>query len=72
MSDLRTAKTFFVTEPSRGVFVVNFQLNGELQRFEISKNQLGNFLVDGAGMALRDCGNRVSRDDIAAFVGDPA
>lgn len=52
-----SARHFYLTEPSRGVFIVCFQANdsGEIQRLKISKNQLGNFLVDGAGMALRDC-----------------
>lgn len=54
MSDhVLSAKRFYLTEPSRGLFVVNFQIGGELKRMTISRNQLANFLVDGAGMALR-------------------
>ena len=56
MTEPELAKRFYVTEPSRGVFIVNFQLDGEIQRFRISQDQIGLFLVDGAGMAHRACG----------------
>lgn len=50
------AELFYITEPSRGVFVVNIRTGEQvLWRFEISRDQLANFLVDGAGMALRTC-----------------
>ncbi len=50
------AKLAFLTEPSAGVFVLNFQFgDGEVMQLEISKAQLGNILVDGAGMALQSC-----------------
>lgn len=55
----RTAKLFYLTEPSRGVFVVNIQTwPGTADRIEITKDQLANFLVDGAAMALRDVTGR--------------
>jgi len=53
MSDLAKAKMFYLTEPSRGVFVVNFRIGEALQRFEISRDQLANLLVDGTAMVLR-------------------
>lgn len=51
-------KMFYLTEPSRGVFIVNFRIGLELQRLEISRDQLANFLVDGAAMALRPSDSR--------------
>jgi hypothetical protein len=47
------AQMFYLTEPSRGTFIVNFRVGMELQRIEITRDQLANFLVDGAAMALR-------------------
>ena len=55
MSEMQKAEMFFLTEPSRGVFVVSFRMRSDypLVRVEISRDQLANFLVDGAAMALR-------------------
>lgn len=55
---VRPAKLFFLTEPSRGMFIVNVQIEHALGRIEITKDQLANFLVDGAAMALRDLTGR--------------
>lgn len=52
------ATMFYLTEPSRGRFIVNFRIAMELQRIEITADQLRNFLVDGTAMALRT-GDRV-------------
>jgi len=52
------ATMFYLTEPSRGRFIVNFRIATELQRIEITADQLRNFLVDGTAMALRT-GDRV-------------
>lgn len=52
------AKLFYLSEPSRGVFIVNIQIDEALSRIEITKDQLANFLVDGAAMALRDLTGR--------------
>lgn len=55
----RAAKLFYLTEPSRGVFMVNIQTwPGSVDRIEITKDQLANFLVDGSAMALRDVTGR--------------
>jgi hypothetical protein len=54
MSMAFTAKQFYLTEPSRGLFIVNFRIGSELQRMEITRDQLRNFLVDGTAMALRN------------------
>lgn len=53
---VRVAKLAYLTQPAPGRFVLNLQLQGglELSRVEISRAQLGNILVDGAGMALQD------------------
>jgi hypothetical protein len=58
---VRPAKLFYLTEPARGVFVVNVQIDmyggmitTGLVRLEITRDQLANFLVDGTAMALRD------------------
>jgi hypothetical protein len=49
------AKLFYLTEPLRNTFVVKVQsAGGVFFEFEITKDQLANFLVDGAAMALRD------------------
>ena len=53
MSDFERAEMFYLTEPSRGIFVVSLRVNDALRRFEISLDQLANFLVDGTSMALR-------------------
>lgn len=47
------ATLFYLTEPSRDVFIVNFRIGAELKRLEITRDQLRNFLVDGTAMALR-------------------
>lgn len=48
------ARLFYLTEPCRGIYVVNWQTDtGEIQRMEISRDQLGNFLVDGTASAHR-------------------
>jgi hypothetical protein len=54
MSEYPEAKHAFVTEPSRGVFVLNVQndTGSELQRWRISLAHLSNIVVDGARMAL--------------------
>ena len=55
MTDIPRAEMCFLIEPSRGVFVVSFRMRSDypLVRVEISRDQLANFLVDGAAMALR-------------------
>lgn len=53
MSEFQKAELFWLTEPSRGVFVINTRIGGYLTRFEITRNQLAGILVDGAAMALR-------------------
>lgn len=50
---LDKAEMFYLTEPSRGTFVVSYRVDDALERFEISREQLSNFLVDGISMALR-------------------
>jgi len=55
MIERGTSKLFYLTEPSRGVFVANFQVDGgALERIEISRDQLANFLADGTAIAFRD------------------
>ena len=53
MTETRAAKIAYLTQPAPGVFLLNLQLEGEFQRVEITKAQLGNILVDGTAMALR-------------------
>lgn len=49
------AKLAFLSQPSPGVFHMNLQFeNGANLRVDISKAQLGNILVDGTAMALRE------------------
>lgn len=54
MSEYPTARLAFVTEPSRGVFVLNVQSDerSELQRWRVSLAHLSNIVIDGARMAL--------------------
>lgn len=48
------ANLAYLTSPAPGRYLLNIQSpEGVLQRIEISKAQLGNIVVDGAGMALR-------------------
>jgi hypothetical protein len=48
------AQRAFLTQPAPGVYLLNIQFEGEeISRVEISKAQLGNIIVDGAGMAWR-------------------
>lgn len=69
MNDMPKAEMFYLTEPSRGVFVVSQRIGGMLARFEISRDQLANFLVDGAAMALRSSSIRLGAEQINdAFV----
>jgi hypothetical protein len=52
----RRADLAFLTNPGPNVYLLNLQFPGpENLRVEISKAQLANILVDGAGMALRGC-----------------
>lgn len=53
MPDFLEAKNFHLTEPSRGVYVVNYRVGEKLRRMTITQAQLANFLVDGAAIALR-------------------
>lgn len=49
------AKLAYLTTPSPGVFVFNYQIEGsEIQRVEISKAHLINILIDGTAVALRE------------------
>lgn len=52
MTDVRTAKLFFLTEPEPGLFIVKFQVGDSVVRIQISREHLANFLVDGVKMAL--------------------
>lgn len=81
MTTARPAKLAFLTQPAPGVYLLNLRVEGEdFYRLEISRAQLGNIIVDGAGMALRDCGRPVSRrtaanpsrENNAAIVGSSA
>ena len=48
------AKSFYLTEPCRGIYIVNFKTDdGKLEQFEITRDQLGMFLVDGTAAAHR-------------------
>ena len=71
MSEMRKAQLFYLTEPSRGVFVVNVTIGyAALARFEISRDQLANFLVDGAAMALRSShASEITTDQIESSSG---
>jgi len=56
------AKLAYLTSPARGVFLLNFQVEGrpEFSRVEISKAHLANIIIDGASFALRETSvNRV-------------
>ena len=79
------AKLAYLTHPAPDVYLLNFQYGRdvELHQVQISKAQLGNILVDGAGMALRECdrsvrlgaesfGNAPSDKDDAATVAQAA
>ena len=50
---LPRAARFYLTEPSRNRFVVNVRLPAMDICFEISRDQLANFLIDGTSIALR-------------------
>lgn len=54
------AKLAFLTTPSPGVFVLNYQVEGasSISRIEISKAHLANILIDGTALALRDSSDR--------------
>lgn len=55
MTEPRTAKIAYITQPSPGVILLNIQVEGwPFQRVEITKAQLGNIIVDGAAIALRE------------------
>lgn len=44
----------YLTNPGPGVFLLNLKFEGrEIERIELTKDQLGNIIADGAGMALR-------------------
>jgi hypothetical protein len=53
------ARIAYLTSPAPGVFMLNFQMEGETgcQRIEISKAHLANIVIDGAALSLRE--NRV-------------
>jgi hypothetical protein len=49
------AKLAYLTSPAPGVFVLNYQVEGDgIARVEISKAHLANILIDGTALALRD------------------
>ncbi len=55
MKEIEKAKRFYLTEPSVGVFIVNYQLPGQDQvaRFEVTADHVLRFLQEGAGSAYR-------------------
>jgi len=55
VKDIEQAKRFYLTEPSIGVFVVNYQLPGqeEVSRFEVTGDHVLRFLQEGAAVAYR-------------------
>jgi hypothetical protein len=54
MTEAKPAKLAFLTQPAQGVYLLNLRVEGEdFYRLEISRAQLANIVVDGAGMALR-------------------
>ncbi len=61
MKQIEQAKRFYLTEPSLGVFVVNYQLPGqdEVSRFQVTGEHVIRFLQEGAASAYR------AREDVA-------
>jgi len=47
------AKLAFVTQPGPGLYELNIDDGNKFQRIQISKEQLGNLIVDGSQMILR-------------------
>lgn len=64
------AKLAFLTNPGPGVFILNFQMEGResVDRIEITKAQLGNIVVDGAGMAMQDASVRLGAESFSGGV----
>jgi len=53
LSDAHKAKLAFVSEPNRGLFLLNLQFeNGANLCVELSAHQLRNIIADGARMTL--------------------
>lgn len=50
------AKIAYLTSPAPGVFLLNYQLEGnhDISRVEISRAHLANILIDGTALALRE------------------
>jgi hypothetical protein len=53
------AKLAFVTQPEPGIYQINIDDGKKFQRIQISKEQLGNLIVDGSQMILRPSFHRV-------------
>lgn len=58
LTDPVSARLVFITEPERGVFLLNVQLTseGKLHRIELTRNQLAGMVVRGADVLLRTGG----------------
>jgi hypothetical protein len=55
MSDIAPAKLVFLTDPERGVWVLNVQIgDGELQRFRITRDHLFGLNSKTADILLRE------------------
>jgi hypothetical protein len=66
MNTPRPAKLAFLTQPAPGVYLLNLRVEGEdFYRLEISKGQLANIVVDGAGMALRAPSTRLGHESLS-------
>lgn len=54
------ASIAYLTSPSRGVYVLKYQVHGsyDVVEVEISKGHLANIIIDGTTLALRDVDHR--------------
>lgn len=54
MTETKLAFLAFLSQPERSVYVLNISTtDGEFQRIQITREQLGNIIVDGARWLLR-------------------
>jgi hypothetical protein len=51
---MKTARLAYLTQPSPDVILLNLQVAEDIERVEITRDQLRNILIDGAAMAFRE------------------
>jgi hypothetical protein len=56
MSEYKKAKLAFLTQPNKGVYVINLDDGKKFVALEINEDQLGNLISDGARMKYQTGG----------------